>query len=252
MSSYASYPEYLKLIDDRSAALRAAVAAAPDLDARVPGCPAWNLKDLVLHLGQVQRFWAVVVAAGEADAPPPRESIPGAMPAGDLLEWSAESTELLVTALASAGEDAPSWAWWPSAAAPRSSTAVARHQVAESGVHAWDAQDAIGRPAAVPEPVALDAVAEFLQVTYGAEGSWPELGAQIKFVADEGTSWVLDLSELGARVDPADSAGTVDATVRGPASDILLVLYGRIPLSRLTINGDAGLVGRLREWGDTD
>jgi uncharacterized protein (TIGR03083 family) len=252
MTSDASYPEYLKLIDDRSAALRAAVSAAPDLEARVPGCPAWNLKDLVLHLGHVQRFWAVVLAAGEADAPPPRESIPGAVPAGDLLEWSAESTELLLAALGAAGADAPSWTWWPSAAGPRSSSAVARHQVAEAGVHAWDAQDAIGSPTPVPEPVALDAVAEFLQVTYGAEGSWPELGAQVEFVADEGISWVLDLSELGARLDPPDSAGSTDATVRGPASDILLALYGRIPLSRLTIRGDAGLVGRLREWGDTD
>ncbi len=136
MTAHASYPEYLKLIDDRSAALRAAVSAAPDLEARVPGCPAWNLKDLVLHLGHVQRFWAVVVAAGEADAPPPRESIPGAVPAGDLLEWSAESTERLVAALGAAGSDAPSWTWWPSAAGARSSSAVARHQVAEAGVHA--------------------------------------------------------------------------------------------------------------------
>ncbi len=252
MSSSASFPEHLKLIDDRSAALRAAVAAAPDLESRVPGCPAWNLKDLVLHLGHVQRFWAVVVAAGEADAPPPRESIPGAMPSGDLLEWSAESTELLMAALGEAGADAPSWTWWPETAAPQSSSAVARHQVAEAAVHAWDAQDAIGRPTPMPEPVALDAVGEFLQVTYGAEGSWPELGAQVKFVADEGTSWVLDLSELGARLDPPDSAGSADATVRGPASDIVLALYGRIPSSRLSITGDTGLVGRLREWGDTD
>jgi uncharacterized protein (TIGR03083 family) len=247
-----TYTEYLTLIDDRSAALRAAVAAAPGLDARVPGCPAWSLHDLVVHLGQVQRFWSMVVSAGEADGPPPREAVPGAEPAGDLLEWSAESTRLLLNALEKAGPDAPCWAWWPDTVAPNSSTAVARHQVEEAGVHAWDAQDAAGDPAPVPSAVAVESVGEFLQVTYGAEGSWPDLSARVDFATDEGPSWVLDLSEAGAVVDPRVPGGTADATVRGPASDILLALYRRIPLSRLRIDGDAALVTRLREWGDTD
>src|SRR4051794_33690328 len=78
------------------------------------------------------------------------------------------------------------------------------------------------------------------------------------------------LSEAGAALDPArpgpaaDAAGAdaalhspgarggVAATVRGPASDILLALYSRIPLSRLQIDGDAGLIDRLQAWGDTE
>ena len=247
-----SFPEYLSLIDDRSAALRTAVAAASDHDARVPGCPAWTLNDLVLHLGRVQRFWSTVVAAGKADGPPPQESIPDPVPTGDLLEWSAESARLLLAALGAAGPDAPCWTWWPASAAPQSAIAVARHQVEEAGVHAWDAEETIGSPAPLPDAVALDGVAEFLQVTYGAEGSWPDLPALVEYVADEGVSWRLDLSELGAQLDPPKVGGTPDATVRGPASDILLALYGRIPLSRLDIDGDAALVDRLRNWGDTD
>jgi uncharacterized protein (TIGR03083 family) len=252
MTATASYPSFLALIDDRSAALRAAVAAAPDLTARVPGCPAWTLTDLVLHLGRVQRYWSVVVLAGKADGPPPPESIPDPTPSGDLLAWSAESTERLVAALGEAGEDAPCWTWWPASVSPQSSTSVARHQVEEAGVHAWDAQDTLGEPSPLPAAVAVDGVAEFLQVTYGAEGSWPEPPAQIHYVADEGASWLLDLSELGVEVNPPRPDGTPDATVRGPASDILLALYGRIPLSRLRIDGDAALVDRLRNWGDTD
>jgi uncharacterized protein (TIGR03083 family) len=244
-----SYPEYLTLIDDRSAALRAAV---DDLDARVPGCPAWSVRDLVVHLGQVQRFWAMVVAAGPADGPPSRESVPGAVPAGDLLEWSAASTEALVSALRDAGPDTPCWTWWPTSGAARTTTAVARHQMEEAGVHAWDAQDAIGKSEPLPGAVALDGVGEFLQVTYGAEGSWPDLPARVDFAADEGRSWVLDLSELGAQLDPREPGGTADATVRGPASDILLALYRRIPISDLQVDGDTALVDRLRAWGDTD
>jgi hypothetical protein len=33
------FPDLLRLIDERSTAFRAAVAAAPSLDAQVPGCP---------------------------------------------------------------------------------------------------------------------------------------------------------------------------------------------------------------------
>jgi uncharacterized protein (TIGR03083 family) len=247
-----SYPEYLNLIDDRSAALRDAVRASPELTARVPGCPAWNVQDLVAHLGQVQRFWSVVVAAGPADGPPPRESIPDPVPAGDLLEWSASSTRLLLAALGSAGPDAPSWTWWPTSGAPQTASAVARHQVEEAAVHAYDAQEAIGKPAPLPIGVAVDGVAEFLQVTFGAEGPWPDPPSRVLFATDEGPSWLLDLSDTGATVDPAAPGDPPAATVQGPASDILLALYDRIPLSRLHIDGDAGLVGRLKTWGDTN
>jgi hypothetical protein len=55
------FANVLKLIEDRSAALRAA-ASDGDLDSRVPGCPDWSVRDLIAHLGEVQRFWAAVVA----------------------------------------------------------------------------------------------------------------------------------------------------------------------------------------------
>ena len=88
------YSGFLTLIDERSAALRDAVAAAAVSDARVPGCPGWDLGDLVAHLGAVQRFWAVVVSAGDPSGPPSREALGDREPRGDLLEWSAESTSL--------------------------------------------------------------------------------------------------------------------------------------------------------------
>ena len=60
------FAEHLSFIEERSAALRTAAAAAP-AEARVPGCPDWHTADLVGHLGEVQRFWAAIVAAGPAD-----------------------------------------------------------------------------------------------------------------------------------------------------------------------------------------
>src|SRR4051812_46391030 len=117
------------LIDERSAALRTAVAAAPDPTARVPGCPDLTLADLVEHVGGVQRFWAVVVEQADDSGPPPRERVDFPSPIGDLLEWSAESTRLLLDALRAAGPESPSWAWWAASGAPMTALAVARHQV---------------------------------------------------------------------------------------------------------------------------
>jgi uncharacterized protein (TIGR03083 family) len=251
MTETPTHAEFLSLVDERSTALREAVAGASDLDARVPGCPDWSLRDLVAHLGEVQRFWAVVVRAGEADGPPARELIVGAEPRGDLLEWFAESTRLLLAALDEVGPQARCWTWWPLSGAPQTAGAVARHQAQEAAVHAYDAQETIGKPEPVPAAVAVDAVGEFLQVTYGAEGPWPHPPARVLFACAEGPSWTLELSPAGARLDPSPGGEPV-ATVHGGASDMLLALFGRVPLDTLRIDGDRAVIDRLRAWGDTN
>jgi uncharacterized protein (TIGR03083 family) len=251
MTDTPPFADLLTLVDDRSAALREAVAAAPDLGARVPGCPDWTLRDLVVHLGRVQRFWAVVVRAGEADAPPPPEARGDMEPHGDLPEWFAASTRLLVDALRETGPDAPSWTWWGSSGAPMTAGAVARHQVQEAAVHAYDAQETIGRPEPVPAAVAVDSVAEFLHVSLGSSGEWPHRPARIAFAAVEGPTWTVDLTPAGAEADPA-AAGEPVATVRGAASDLILALFGRVPLDRLQIDGDARVVDELIRWVGTD
>ncbi|MFD9334638.1 maleylpyruvate isomerase N-terminal domain-containing protein [Streptomyces sp. NPDC060028] len=67
------FPDLLRLIDERSTAFRAAVAAPASLDVRVPTRPEWTLFDLVRHLGDGRRSWA----AGPPPSPqglPPRPS----------------------------------------------------------------------------------------------------------------------------------------------------------------------------------
>jgi len=241
---------YVPLVAERSAAFRDTVAAAPDLDARVPGCPDWSLRDLVAHLGRVQRFWSVVVRAGAADGPPPPDVVGDTEPRGDLLEWFGESTRMLLAALGEAGPDAECWAWWQPSDAPKTAGAVARHQVQEAAVHTYDAQEAIGKPEPPPATIAVDSIAEFLVVTLGSEGPWPHRPARVAFATDEGPAWTVDLSPAGARQRPGDT-GKPNATVRGAASDILLALYGRVPMDRLRIDGDATVVDQVRAWSDT-
>ncbi|BBH67065.1 hypothetical protein ACTI_37500 [Actinoplanes sp. OR16] len=240
MASTPPFPELLSLIESRSAALR---EAATDLTAGVPGCPGWSVHDLVTHMSRVQRFWAAAVRAGDADGPPP---VP-VLPAGDPLPLSEEATRLLTDALRAAGPDAPCWSWWPPSAAPHTTRAIARHQVQEAAVHAFDAQEALGKPEPLPAAVAVDGVGEFLEVPMGSRGAWPHRPARVEFQAIEGPSWTLDLSPSGATVSPAASGAPV-TRVHGRASDLVLALYRRIPLADVRVDGDREVAEQIREW----
>ncbi|WUW17318.1 maleylpyruvate isomerase N-terminal domain-containing protein [Streptomyces sp. NBC_01465] len=60
--------------------------------------------------------------------------------------WSAESTAQLLGALREYGPDRDCWTWWGGSQSPRTSGAVARHQVQEATVHTYDAQTTVGAP----------------------------------------------------------------------------------------------------------
>jgi uncharacterized protein (TIGR03083 family) len=233
----APFDELLALISERSAVLRAAVV---DLDAPVPGCPDWTVRDLVVHVGQVQRSWAAKVLAGAAGAPPVDD-----VPDGDLLSWSEASTDVLTTALADVGPDAECLTWWADSDAPSTAAAVARHQVQEAALHAVDAQSAAGAPLDLPAAIAIDCVDEFLVVSLGAMGEWPHSAARVNFAATEGPTWSVRLDDV-AKVTP--DTGEADATVSGSAADLILALYSRVPLERLHVDGDAAVVRRLFGW----
>ena len=247
MTSLLPFPELLDLIAERSAALRKAVAEG-DETSRVPGCPDWSLRDLVAHLGGVQRFWAEVVTAGPADSAP---TFVEREPTGDLLAWSAESTSLLIDALRVAGPDRDCWAWWGASEAPMTSGAVARHQVQEAAVHAWDAQETAGKPEPIPAAVAVDTIDELLVVTLGSLGVWPHPPSRIALSAVEGPTWLVDLTPAGAKAGPA-AGGEPLATLRGSASDLVLALYTRIPLDRIEVDGDREAVTEFLTWVDTE
>jgi uncharacterized protein (TIGR03083 family) len=247
-----TFHDLLTLIEDRSAALRVAAAeVAPD--SLVPGCPDWSVRDLVAHLGEVQRTWAYIVAAGPGDEPPDEDQVPGAEPGEELLAWSAESTGMLVRALAAAGPDQGCWTWWAHAggSAPATAGAVARHQVQEAAVHAFDAQEAAGHGEPLPVAVAADGVGEFLTVGLASLGPWPHEPGQVGLDATDAGTWVVDLDAEGAVTLPPGTAGVKPgAWLRGPASDLVLALYGRT--AEVDIEGDSELAEQLLEWPDND
>ena len=123
----------------------AAVVAAADQDAPVAACPAWRVRDLAAHVGEVQRFWAWVLERGSTEAPR-KDEVPVDEPGGDLVTWLTGGTDLLVSAVQRLDPAAPTWAWWPG---PHTVEQVARHQVHEAAIHRWDAEETGGSE---PEP----------------------------------------------------------------------------------------------------
>lgn len=245
------FADRLELIEERSAALRKAAEAA-DPEARVPGCPDWTARDLVAHLGEVQRFWAVAVATGPSLRPPTEADVPGTVPTGELMTWSAHSTAVLVDALRTAGPDAECWTWWAESGNPSTAGAVARHQVQEAAVHARDAQETAGAPEPLPVGLAVDAVDEFLHVGFGSMDGWPHSPARVALIADEGAAWTLILDATGAsavRGGPGEGPEP-GAAITGPAGELLLALYRRAPWDGpdLRVTGDAELVRQLVVW----
>jgi uncharacterized protein (TIGR03083 family) len=245
-----SFPAALALIDDRSAALRTAAAAA-GMTTQVPGCPAWTVADLVAHLGVVQLFWAADVVAGPASDPPPDDAVGDTEPQGELLEWSADATARLLAALTDAGPDRMCWTWWEeTAVAPNTAGAVARHQVQEAGVHAYDAQQAGGRAEPLPSAVAADGVAEYLTVELPTNGPWPYEPGTVVLETGAGGTWLVSLMPEGVHVLEGGAHGHVNrtATVTADPSDMVLSFYRRDIGHPLQIDGDPDLVPQLLAW----
>ncbi|WP_330173938.1 maleylpyruvate isomerase N-terminal domain-containing protein [Streptomyces sp. NBC_01498] len=192
------------------------------------------------------------VAAGAAPA------VPGEPAA--LLAWSAGSTERLLGALRESGPDRGCRTWWGGSQSPQTSGAVARHQVQEAAVHTYDARITVGAPQPLPDDAALDGVDEFLSTCCGGF-AWPYEPSVIDFHATEGASWRLSLPTGRARLTrlpvpgtgpeaatAADDPDVAYASARGTAAELVLVLYGRVPLDSLTLGGERRLFDLLEAW----
>ncbi|MEU5694787.1 maleylpyruvate isomerase family mycothiol-dependent enzyme [Actinosynnema sp. NPDC020468] len=254
MHNTLGFPDLLRLIDERATAFGAEILAAPDLDARVPSCPAWTLLDLVRHLGDGRRRWATIVAAGPEVAPPakvePKDAPALPRDRAELVAWWTESARRLLDALREVGPDHVCWVGWGDSQSPPTAGAVARHQVQEIAVHTYDAQLAQGAPRPLPVEVALDGVEEFLVTCVATTSPWPHKPAIIHYAATEGRSWRVALSADGARITRVEESDEVesDASLRGTASQLVQAFYSRVPVDELELGGDPVVFEQLIAW----
>jgi uncharacterized protein (TIGR03083 family) len=221
--------------------------AGADLDTRVPTTPKWSVRDLAHHVGTVQRYWSENVRARN-----PAERSGGKLtslpPDSDLLAWLGWCAYSLLSALREAGPDAPAWAWWDDPT-PRTAGAVARHQAQEAAVHRWDAEGSVGSPAPLPPELATDGVPEFIEVMVGSDVVALR-GAMTLHAVDTGASWKVGTDASGAGAG-AGSGPTRTADLHATASDLVLMLYRRLPVPDADVDGDPMLVASFLSLADT-
>jgi uncharacterized protein (TIGR03083 family) len=219
------------------------VVASSDLDTRVPTTPKWSVRDLAHHVGTVQWYWAANVRAKNPD-----ERSGGQLTAlprdTDLLAWLGWCTYSLLSALREAGPASPSWAWWGEPT-PHTAGAVARHQAQEAAVHRWDAEGSAGASAPLPAALAHDGVPEFVEVMVGPDVK--DLRGSVTLRAiDTSGSWLV-----GSDAAAADNQSTRTAELNATASDLVLMLYRRLPVPDADVKGDPMLVASLLALADT-
>lgn len=199
--------------------------AAGDLDVTVPGCPDWDLADLIGHLGGVHRMVVTAVETGE-----PSRSTHHPMPDdADPRTWLREGAERLLAVLDGA-PDTPAWSFDPE---DHSLGFWHRRQAMEHVIHRLDVEEAVGDRTPLPRDLAADGVSEVfetmvrLRVAVGVL-TLPEYAIELSS-ADTGHVWRFGDGELAG-------------SVAGNAEMLLLTLWRR-RTDPLLITGDTEAVG---------
>jgi uncharacterized protein (TIGR03083 family) len=206
----------------------------------VPSCPEWKVADLVIHTGAVHGFWGEMV---ERRAERPIPWPPADLPSDHalLVPWLREGTDRLASRLESADPSDKVWTW----AAPHNVGWVQRRMAQETAVHRWDGEAGAGHPIPIDAELAVDGIDEFLDV-FLPENRRPEAGPDASVhlhSTDAPGEWLVRIADNDVTVSREHAKG--DAAVRGPASDLLLLLWRRVAPAQLEVFGAGATLDRF-------
>ena len=239
---------------DADGALLAAAAERAGLDAPIPGCPLWKMRELLRHTGYVHRWAAGYVTHGyeeEVDRYSEDEVLRAGPGDAELLGWFREGHAGLVGSLRSAG---PGLSCWSFLDAPSPLAFWARRQAHETAIHRADAESAAGDMTPFPAVFAADGIDELL-VCFASRGGVRGTARRLLVrTTDTSDEWLAEVGTgITARRVTGEGAaggagGVVDCGVAGTASELYLLLWNRLPDGgSVTVSGDPEL---LRTWQD--
>ena len=244
-----------------------------DLTRPVPTCPEWTLRQLATHLGRAHR-WAAEIIGTRATEPIGFRQVPdGRLPDDPHQQpgWLTGGAAKIAGAVRASGAT-PVWthlglhpaSYW------------ARRMAHETAVHRADAQIAFGQRPAIDTGIAIDGIDEWLGLlqlqpfqptgdslpplasgrvihlhTTDAPESPSSVGSGAGDAGTGGTGtggtgtageWLISGGPGGLTVSAGHGKG--DVAVRGPASDLMLVLVRRLPPDTpgVDVIGDRGLL----------
>lgn len=229
---------------DKEGQLLAKAADEAGVDAPVPPCPGWRVRDLLKHTGVVHRWAAGFVADGHTA--PRRMGEEPRLDGPELVAWYRESHRGLVETLSAAAPDVECFTFLPGA--PSALAFWARRQAHETAVHRFDAESARGgAPTPVATDFAMDGIDELLCGFHARPKSRVRTAAPRVLrvrVTDADAVWTVRLSQEPP-VTVRDAQGDAECELSGPAEQVYLALWNRLPMP--AVSGDAALAALWRE-----
>lgn len=221
---------------------RALAAAATDLDAQVPPCPGWTVKDAVEHTAMVYAHKSEVLETGafkEGDWPPP------GLTYEDVIEFYDEQLHRLIENLRTRDPAAHAGTWYE----PDQTVGFwVRRMMQETVIHRADVESAVGPPSRVADEIAVDGIDELIECFLGFD-TWAyphEVANGQRIAVRTGESgWTVTLTP-GKPTFQRVAADDADATMSGAASDLLLALWNRLPYDAARTEGDPEALAALR------
>jgi uncharacterized protein (TIGR03083 family) len=215
-----------------------AILADGDLARDIAGCPGWDLAELGQHVGGAYRFAAAGVEGRGIDEPTgPRER-------AALLEWFDAGVAALLTVFEPSDWTRDCWTLAP----PHRVGFWIRRMCHETALHLWDAETSQGSSARIESVLAADGVEEVVTMFFPRQVRLGRISAlhdcvQIVLSDQVAVPAIVLHGDGSAQTD----ARVPDAVVRGPAADVLLMLWKRLPRlpETIEVEGDRAAFERV-------
>lgn len=235
------------------------VAVERGLDARVPPCPAWTVGQLGVHLGSVYSLVSAVTRAQAVEREDvkrvldevnrvraEREADPEFARSPKLVDWIRSAADAVEVALRDAD---PAQSVWTLGLPHQTAGFWHRRMAQETAVHRWDAESAHGAARPIDRALAVDGIDETMTALLPRRRRQSQVKGEgetyLVRATDTGDVWRVrfdgDAIELGRNAAPAD------LTMSGAASDVLLVLWQRLPPGAIQVDGDPAKLDRYFE-----